>query len=129
MSIASDSPDPEIPAKATRRKYSNDQKARILDEYEMASSIERASICRREKIYSSTITKWRAQRAAGVTKRGRKPDPQRVEKSQLEKRCASLEQRLKKAEQVIDIQGKVYELLRACAGESADHLVLPPWQK
>jgi len=34
-----------------------------------------------------------------------------------------------KAQQVIDIQGKVYALLRACAGEGADHLDLPPWQR
>ena len=45
------------------------------------------------------------------------------------KRNAALEEKLAKANQVIDIQGKVYALLRACAGESADQLDLPPWNK
>jgi hypothetical protein len=49
--------------------------------------------------------------------------------TRLQKRNAALEQQLVKAQQVIDIQGKVYALLRACAGESAEELDLPPWSK
>lgn len=128
----SNMPDPEVPAKATRRRFSAADKARILDEYEKASSIERAAICRREHIYSSHIANWRKQRAAGVpleSKRGRKPDPQGVEITKLRKENETLQKRLAKAEQVIDVQGKVYALLRAVAGESADQMDLPPWQK
>ena len=124
--------DPEVAAKASRRRFSAADKARILDEYEAASSIERAAICRREKIYSSHIAGWRHQRARGLSlenKRGRKPDPQAVEMTQLRKKNAELEQRLTKAERVIDVQGKAYALLRAVAGESADQMDLPPWQK
>ncbi len=79
-------PDPEVPAKATRRRFSAAEKARILDEYERASSIERAVICRRERIYSSHIAGWRKQRAAGApleAKRGRKPSPESVETTKL----------------------------------------------
>lgn len=126
------SPDPEVPAKATRRRFSAAEKARILDEYERASSIERAAICRRERIYSSHITGWRKQRAAGApleAKRGRKADPQGVEITKLRKENQALHKRLAKAEQVIDVQGKAYALLRAVAGESADQMDLPPWQK
>jgi len=124
--------DPEVPAKATRRRFSAAEKARILDEYEAASEIEKASICRREHVYSSLLCNWRKQRSSGKplnAQRGRKADPQLVEHTQLQRRYARLEQRLAKAEQVIDIQGKVYALLRAVAGESADALELPPWQK
>jgi transposase len=125
-------PDPEVPAKATRRRFSADQKARILDEYETASSIESAAICRRENIYSSHIANWRKQRATGApleAKRGRKTDPQGVENTRLRNENARLQQRLAKAERVIDVQGKAYALLRAVAGESANEMDLPPWNK
>ena len=123
---------PEVPAKATRRRFSASEKARILDEYEDASSIERAALCRREHIYSSHISTWRKQRAAGApleAKRGRKADPQAVEITHLRKENANLEQRLAKAGRVIDIQGKAYALLRSVVGESADETDLPPWNK
>ena len=125
-------PDPEVSAKATRRRFTAAEKARILDAYESASPIERAALCRRERIYSSLLSKWRSQRASGkplAAKRGRKPDPEAVEETRAQRRIAELEKKLAKAEQVIDIQGKVYALLRACAGESADDLDLPPWSK
>jgi transposase len=125
-------PDPEVPAKALRRRFTAAEKARILDAYDAATAIERAAIIRRERIYSSLLSNWRKQRAAGAplaSKRGRKPDPDAVEMTRLQKRNAALEEKLAKANQVIDIQGKVYALLRACAGESADQLDLPPWNK
>lgn len=102
-------PDPEVPAKATRRRFTAVDKARILDEYESASSIERAAICRREHIYSLHIANWRKQRAAGApleAKRGRKPDPNAAESTRLRKENEKLQQRLAKAERIIDIQGK-----------------------
>jgi len=125
-------PDPEVPAKATRRRFTAAEKARILDAYEAASDIERAALCRRERIYSSLLSRWRQQRGSGrplSARRGPKPDPEAVEATRSQKRIAELERKLAKAEQVIDIQGKVYALLRACAGESADGLDLPPWNK
>ena len=125
-------PDPEVPAKATRRRFSAVEKARILDEYDRASAIERAALCRRERIYTSHLSNWRKQRAAGApieVKRGRKPEPQGLENTRLRKENTSLTQRLAKAERVIDIQGKAYALLRSVVGESADQMDLPPWKK
>jgi len=125
-------PDPEVPAKATRRRFTAAEKARILDAYDGASDIEKAAICRRECVYSSLLSNWRKHRSTGkpfAARRGRKANPQAVEVMQLQKRNAVLEQRLEKAERVIDVQGKVFTLLRAVAGESADQLELPPWQK
>jgi len=49
-------PDSEVPAKATRRRFTVAEKARILDAYEAVSPIERAAICRRKNIYSSLLT-------------------------------------------------------------------------
>lgn len=132
MANVSPIPDPEVPAKATRRRFTAAEKSRILEAYDAASPIERAAICRRERIYSSLLSNWRKQRASGkplAAQRGRKPDPDAVENTRLRKRNVALEEKLAKAQQVIDIQGKVYALLRACAGESADQLDLPPWSK
>jgi transposase-like protein len=126
-------PDPEVPGKATRRRFTSAERARLVEEFERLSSpLEKAAFFRREKIYSSLLYNWRAQLNSGsieFRKRGPKPNPQALEYSQLKQRNEILEQRLAKAEQVIDVQGKVYALLRACAGESADHLELLPWQK
>jgi transposase len=125
-------PDPEVPAKATRRRFTAAEKARILDAYESASEIERAALCRRERIYSSLVSRWRKQRGSGrplSARRGPKIDPEGVAATRSHKRIVELERKLAKAERVIDIQGKVYALLRACAGESADGLDLPPWTK
>jgi transposase-like protein len=116
----------------TRRRFTAAEKARILDEYERGSSIERAALCRHEHIYSSHIASWRKQRLSGKpleAKRGRKADPQAVDNTRLRKENANLEQRLAKAERVIDIQGKAYALLRTVLGESADQMDLPPWNK
>jgi transposase len=132
MTSSSLIPDPEVPAKATRRRFTAADKARILDAYETASDIEKAAICRRERVYSSLLSNWRKQRASGsplAARRGPKPNADATVMMRLQKRNAVLEQELVKAGQVIDIQGKVYALLRACAGESADHLDLPPWNK
>ena len=132
MQSDSSVPDPEVPAQASRRRFTASEKARILDAYDAGSAIEKAAICRRERVYSSLLSNWRKQRAAGrplAEQRGRKPDPQAVEMTTLQRRNAVLEQRLAKAQRVIDIQGKAYALLRAVAGESADELELPPWQK
>jgi transposase len=124
--------DSEIPARVTRRHFTAVEKARILEEYEKASAGERASLCRRERIYSSHIANWRKQQLAGKAfdaKRGRKPDPLAVENTRLRREKSDLEQRLAKAEQVIDVQGKVYALLRAVAGKSADEMDVPPSSK
>ena len=83
--------DPEVAAKATRRRFSAADKARILDAYEAASDIEKAAICRRERVYSSLLSNWRKQRAAGnplVARRGPKPDPDSVATTHLQKRNA-----------------------------------------
>ena len=76
----------EVVARVSRRRFTAAEKARILEEYEAASTIERAAICRRERIYSSHISNWRKQRTAGQpleAKRGRKADPQAAEITQL----------------------------------------------
>jgi transposase len=96
MASSSSIPDPEVPARATRRRFSAAEKARILDAYEAASEIERAALCRRERVYSSLLSNWRKQRASGnplASRRGPKPKPEAVELTRLENRNADLEGR------------------------------------
>src|SRR6266481_3544325 len=50
-------PDPEVPARAQRRKYGARYKARILGEYERLESTERGVLLSREGLYSSHISK------------------------------------------------------------------------
>jgi transposase-like protein len=124
--------DSEVEPRVTRRRFTADEKARILQAYEEGSALERAAICRRERIYSSHIANWRKQLSSGKpldAKRGAKPNPVGVENTRLKKEIAALEKRLAKAERVLDIQGKVYAVLQAVAGKSADELESPPSKK
>ena len=105
-----------------RRNFSAKEKLRILGELDRAAGIPGAigAILRREGLYSSAITDWRRQRAAGAyeglspVKRGPKTVPVHslsAEHAQLQRDYKRLEQRLERAEAVIDIQKKVSLLL------------------
>jgi len=54
-------PNPEVRSKkATRRRFSAADKARIIAEYDDAKSpLERAAVLRREAVYTSHIANWR----------------------------------------------------------------------
>ena len=72
---------------------------------------------RRERLYSSHLVDWRRQRETGALEalartRGPKPaDPARVEADRLRRENERLRGRLAQAERIIEIQGKVSELL------------------
>jgi len=111
-------PDPEVEPKARRRSFSPGYKLRILAEYEAATGPgAKGAILRREKLYSAHIVEWRKARdvgaLAGLSKpkgrpaadgRDRELEKLRAEKERLEKELA-------KARFVIEVQGKVSELL------------------
>ncbi len=113
-------PDPEVPAKAKRRLFTAEYKLAILAEAD-ACGEEGAigALLRREGLYSSHLTTWRRQRAEGTLqaltpkKRGRKAsrDPLAEENRRLRADKARLEQRLRQAEIIIDVQKKVSSLL------------------
>jgi transposase-like protein len=121
-------PDPEVPAKAKRRGFTAAYKQAILAEAD-ACREEGAigALLRREGLYSSHLTTWRRQREEGTLqaltpkKRGRKPsrNPITEENRQLRAENARLEQRLKRAEIVIDVQKKVSSLLGIALPEIA----------
>src|ERR1700686_4672929 len=60
-------PDPEVAAQAKRRSFTADYKQRILLEADRAKGTGGVgALLRREGLYSSLLTTWRRERAAGV---------------------------------------------------------------
>jgi transposase-like protein len=116
------SSNPEVRPRSKHRTFTADEKARILAEYEKASTaVERASLMRREGVYSSLLSNWRKQ-SAGVDpkKRGRPADLESAEIKRLRDENDRLLRRLEKSERKIDALGKAHALLQIIAGESAD---------
>ena len=113
----------EVHSKGKHRVFTAAEKARILEEYEKAATpVERAVVLRREGVYTSHIANWRKVRASGepLTKpRGRRANPDAAEFVRLRKENQRLQRRLEKADQTIDVLGKVHALLQMAAGESA----------
>jgi transposase-like protein len=114
------SPDPEVPEKAKRRRFSAKYKLRILREADACTKKgQLGALLRREGLYSSHLTTWRRQREEGSLqglapkKRGRKPNKNRKSKreAQLERENRRLRKKLEQAETIIEIQKKVAALL------------------
>jgi transposase-like protein len=114
-------PDPEVHARARRRTFTAAYKLRILDAVEAArGSGEIGALLRREGLFSSHLTKWKAQRRAGALRalapqrRGPKahaPNPLAGRVAELERDNRRLTHRLARAEAINEIQKKVSELL------------------
>jgi transposase len=114
-------PDPEVVAKPQRRSYTAEYKLRILREAEAAALTRGAvgALLRREGLYSSLLVNWRRERAQGMRealtpqKRGPKSkrNPMAEEMQKLQRQNARLNEELRKAHIVIDVQKKVAALL------------------
>jgi len=115
-------PDPEVPAKARRRRFSAQYKKKILEEADACKDKYGAvgALLRREGLYSSHLTTWRRQREKGELdalapkKRGRKARPvnplaRKVRELEVENR--KLRKQLDKAETIITFQKKLSEML------------------
>ena len=118
-------PDPEVPPRATRRRFPAEYKAKILAEYERLADGEKGALLRREGLYSSLISEWRKRAAAGAVeglakKRGRSgPDAKDRRIARLEAENERLRAELEKKDKVIEVQGKVSALLEELS-RSAD---------
>jgi transposase-like protein len=112
-------PDPEVVARPKRRTFTAEYKLRILEETDEAAEGQIGRILRREGLYSSLLAEWRKARRDGVLAglcrtRGPKkkaPNPDRKRVRKLERENERLRERLRKAELIIDVQGKVAGLL------------------
>jgi transposase-like protein len=123
--------DPEVLEKATRRRFTAPYKLDILERADecVPGSGDLGKLLRKEGLYTSHLTVWRAQRDRGALeglepkKRGRKPkerDDLRAEMERLRRENARLELRLKQAETIIEVQKKVSALLTMPATEEND---------
>ena len=110
-------PDPEVPERPVRRRFSAQYKLDILAEIDAAEPGGIGAILRREGLYSSHLVDWRRARERGALEAlarpsGRpRPNPLAKEVDRLTRQNTRLEQRLATAERIIEIQGKVSELL------------------
>ena len=118
-------PDPEVAARPARRRYSAEYKRRILSEADqLRKPGQIGALLRREGLYSSTLSRWRAQRDRGLRdalaprRRGPKPAPHSPERARiaaLERENEILRNRLRQADLIIEVQKKVAGLLDAKA--------------
>ncbi len=112
---------PELSDRPKRRTFSAQEKLRILGEADRATEAGAiGALLRREGLYSSALTDWRRQREAGAfqalgpVKRGPKAaeaNPLSAELTDLRRENGRLQQRLDRAEAIIDLQKKLSEVL------------------
>src|SRR6266705_4504035 len=113
--------DPEVLAKATRRRFPAEYKQRILREADAARDAgEIGALLRREGLYSSHLVTWRRARERGELaglspkRRGRKvkaANPLAKRVAELERDKRRLQRRLEQAELLLEIQKKASQLL------------------
>lgn len=111
----------EVVAKATRRRFTLDYKRKILREADRCKTPGAVgALLRREGLYSSHLTTWRAARDRGdlgkgiVKKRGpiaRVPDPRDKRIAELERVVAFWRKRAERAEALIEVQKNIAALL------------------
>ena len=116
--VKEEMPNTEVVAKAKRKRFTAAEKLRILREVEACrGSGEIGALMRREGIYSSYLTTWRKQRELGELdglsphKRGPKPNPEAIELAKLRREHERLQERMRRAELIIDVQKKVARML------------------
>jgi transposase-like protein len=107
-------PDPEVVPTAERRRFTTQEKLRILEEADACTEPgELGALLRREGIYSSYLSRWRRARDRGQLqalrskKRGRKPPTDKElteEAAKLQRENERLQARLAQAEAIIEAQ-------------------------
>jgi transposase-like protein len=110
----------EVLAKPERRTFSAEYKQQILNEADACCTPGCiGQLLRREGLYSSHLSKWRAEREqairVGLSKpRGRQrqeKNPLADENARLQREVQHLKTRLAQAETIIDVQKKLSQLL------------------
>lgn len=112
-------PKTEVLARPERRRYTAEYKARVLAEADAAQGAGAINaLLRREGLYSSILSKWRAQRdrggLAGLESRPPGPKPataDEVEAARLRRENRELKSKLDRANKIIEVQKKLAEIL------------------
>jgi transposase len=115
---------PSLPPRPTRRKFTASYKLAILEKYDICTGDgAKGAFLRREGLYTSQIFDWRRARDAGalvgLSAQPRKDQavPRNAELARATRRAERAEAKLAKARKVIEIQGKVSELLEQLLAE------------
>jgi transposase len=123
MSSTADSlvaPEVEVVAKASRRRFTVEYKRKIVRETDACRTLGGiGALLRREGLYSSHLTTWRAARERGELagapkKRGpvrRVPDPQTKRVTELERESTHWRKRAERAEALVELQKQIAALL------------------
>ena len=111
----------EVVAKATRRRFTVEYKRKIVREADGCKTLGAVgALLRREGLYSSHLTTWRAARdrgelaGAAPKKRGptpHRPDPRDKKLVELERETARWRRRAERAEALVEVQKKLSALL------------------
>ena len=113
-------PEVEVAAKATRRRFTLDYKRKIVRDADGCKTPGAVgALLRREGLYSSHLTTWRAARdrgelAGAQRKRGPAPqgsDPRDKKIAELERETIRWRKRAERAEALIEVQKKLAALL------------------
>jgi transposase-like protein len=108
-------PDPEVEARATRRRFSATYKRRVVEEADKCSEPGAiGALLRREGLYSSQLATWRRQRADGTLvdqPRGRPAEPLAAENARLRRENERLRRELEKAQLIMDAPKKLAQVL------------------
>jgi transposase-like protein len=120
--VLSPTKETEVTEKAKRRTFTVEYKRRIVKDADACKGAgDIAALLRREGLYSSHLTNWRAARDLGELapgaagkKRGPRasaPDPRDKKIAELERENARLARRAERAEGIVEVQKKVAALL------------------
>lgn len=107
---------PEVQAKAHRRRFSAEYKRRMLSEAEKCGAGQLGSLLRREGLTYTQLSEWRKAYAEGRLtdkRRGPQANPNRPEVRRLKAENARLKRKLEQAEAIIDAQKKLAQLLES----------------
>lgn len=113
-------PDPEVVEKPSRRRFTAEYKLKIVREADACGPGELGALLRREGLYFSNLTCWRRQVAEGQLAalaprkrgcRGKPVNPLSKRVLELERDNERFRRRLRQAEEVIELQKKISDVL------------------
>src|SRR2546422_11741463 len=114
-------PDVEVVAKAERRRFTAEYKRRIVREADRCTTPGAiGALLRREGLYWSALTTWRAARDRGELEglapkprgpKGVPPDPRDKKIAEQERELGKWRKRAERAEALVEVQKKVAALL------------------
>lgn len=116
-------PDPRL-EKRTRRRFSAAEKLRLLAEADTLPHGEQGAWLRRNGLYAAQLSGWR-KRHAGEGLEGLQPqspgrkgaDPRERQIQRLERENVRLQRRAEIAEQLVELQKKVFQLVEQAQQE------------